>query len=51
MSGTTTYLWELKEELKRLNRLKQAELRLKYGDKQYNDMMAKLLDEGCIIRD
>lgn len=39
--GAADVFREITTELKRMNKLKEAELRLKYGDEAYFDMMNK----------
>ena len=40
--GTADVIREITTELKKSNQLKEAELRLKYGDKAYSDIMFKI---------
>ena len=40
--GTADVVREITTELERMNELKEAELRLKYGDEAYFDMMNKM---------
>ena len=40
--GTADVVREVTAELKQINKLKEAELRLKYGDEAYFDMMEKI---------
>ena len=40
--GTADVIREITMELERMNKLKEAELRLKYGDEAYFDMMEKI---------
>lgn len=40
--GTADVVREITTELERMNQLKEVELRLKYGDEAYFDMMDKV---------
>ena len=40
--GTADVVREITTELERMNELKEAELRLKYGDEAYFDLMDKV---------
>lgn len=40
--GTADVIREITIELEQMNKLKEAELRLKYGDEAYFDMMKKI---------
>ena len=40
--GTADVVREITTELEQMNKLKEAELRLKYGDEAYFDMMEKI---------
>ena len=40
--GTAAVVREITTELERMNELKEAELRLKYGDEAYFGMMKKM---------
>ena len=40
--GTADVVREITIQLKRMNQLREAELRLKYGDEAYFDMMDKM---------
>lgn len=46
--GTADIIKEITQELKNANELKEAELRLKYGDARYNDIINKMCRENCL---
>ena len=50
-NGTANLIKGITQELKNANELKEAELRLKYGDARYNDIMNKMWQEKLGYKD
>jgi len=50
-NGTANLIKGITQELKNANELKEAELRLKYGDARYNDIMNKMWREKLGYKD